>query len=212
MHGQIELLDYLDRFTIKEPAIAEFSKGDTVYKLVLDVVEIGVIEHIWECNGGYGYSAKKDSGCFLTFWTYNIGDTVFSDKTMAYEKAKSLRNTFKVIRASELHTIKERNFVRPTFDNRVLLSATVKLLENNMVYYKTWMCYPFLEFSKTPSEAEKLYKDELNKILYEVDGKKAFEVSITDEIKDMYLSQTKLWSNYDYAEFNRPVLMIPNNN
>jgi hypothetical protein len=208
MLGQIELLDYLSCIGTKEPINPELHKGDTIYKLILDVIETGIIDHIWECNDGHGYSAKQQSG-YLTFWTDDIGDTVFTNKTQAEAKANSLRETFKVIRKHKMHVIRERSFIRPTFDNRVMLTATVKLLEGNMVYYERWMCYPFLEILKTENEAEKFYSNTLKKIMEEVDGIKAFETNIHVELQDMYLSQTKLWSNYRYTEFNGPVLTLP---
>lgn len=208
MFGQIELLDYLSCIGTKEPINPELQKGDTIHKLILDVIETGVIEHVWECNRGNGYSAKQQYG-YLTFWTDDIGDTVFTDKPTAQTKAKGLKEAFKVIRKDKMRVIKERSFVRPTFDNRVALKATVKLLDGNAVYYEHWMCYPFLEILKSENEAEKFYNSTLEKIMDEVDGIKAFETSIHVELQDMYLSQTKLWSNYRYTEFNRPVLTLP---
>ena len=201
--NQISIGDYIKTLSVKEP---EFKKGDVIYKLILDVVEEGVIDHLWEYDNGYGYSAKKSNGCYITFWTPDIESNVFLGRDKAYKEAEKLRNKYKVIRAEDMRIIKEKNFIRPVNDSRVTLEATVKLLENNMVYSEKWYQYPFLEICKNENEAEKIFGKKLHEITHDVNEIELYETDTSIEMQDMYLSKTGLWSNYTYTDFNLPVL------
>lgn len=207
--GQTSIFDWQE--PVQRQIEPEFKAGDRIYKLILDVVETGIIDRVWELEDGkrHGYSAKKESGTYITFWTENIGDTVFSSKKEVYNKADSLKNTYKVIRASSLEVVEERNFIEICTDSRTCITATAKLLKGNTVYIKGWFCYPFLEFFKSEDEAEKRYREALKKIndRMKLNESKMFEVKPIVEIKDMYLARTGKWSSYDYVNFNNPVLV-----
>lgn len=202
--GQMTLFDLLGpEKPKKEP---EFKIDDVIYKVILDVIETGTIDHMWELEDGYGYSAKKSNGTFITFWTRNIGVNVFSDKIKAIKEAERRKNLYTVIRADEMKVIKERNFIEICSDGRICISATAKLLEGNMVYWSEWYTYPFLEVCRNETEANKHYSERLNNILNKLYQPPRFEVNIPVELKDMYLCANGKWSSYDYASFNGEVL------
>ena len=200
--GNMTIFDYLDE--LNRPVEPELSKGTAVYKLILDVVENGVIDHTWELRDKYGYAAKKPIGTFITFWSPDIGDTVFTDKEAAYTKAESLRNTYKVIRGKDMEVIKEINFARSDFKNDI---ESVKLLKGNMVYFKKWPCYPFLEKFETEKQAEKRYKKCIDEIVNDINNIKKVQTDESLPMQDMYLARTGKWSRYDYVDFNHPVLV-----
>lgn len=202
MTGQVELLDYLT--SIEPKRESELKKGMRIYKIVLDVVETGIIEFVWKFNGGYGYSAKKDSSIYATFWSPDINKTVFTDGDEAYSRAEKLRNIYKVIRAKDMIIVKEKNFVNVKGKKR---TETVKLLEGNMVYLDKWPCYPFLEKLETEKQAEKRYKKCIDEIVNNINNMEKVETDESLPMQDMYLARTGKWSRYDYTHFNHPVLV-----
>lgn len=210
MNGQMSIMDFLIKEDPQEEP--ELQKGIIVYKLILDVIEEGIIDRFWKCEEGYGYSAKKPRGCYFSFWSPNVGETVFTSKLRAMEEAEKLRNTYKVIRAKDMGVIKEKNYIEAVDDSRQNITETVKLLKGNMIYFKRYPCYPFLEICKSEEVAEKRYKEALKEITQAHDTNKTGSIE-TDSVPalDMYLAGTGLWSDYEYTEFNHPVLMIPNN-
>lgn len=195
---QLTLDSYLSDLCRSE---SELKVGDRIYKLILDVIETGVIDHMWEMSTGWGYSAKKDGGCFITFWTPNVGDIVFTDAREAYTKAESLRNTYKVIRAKDMEVIKEINFTRNDCKN----IESVKMLKGNMVYFKKWPCYPFLEIFDSEKQAEKRYMECVEIIKDDINKVKKTETEISEPMQDMYLSVNGNWSSYDYVNHNGAV-------
>ncbi|MDW5300737.1 MAG: hypothetical protein SA378_11485 [Sedimentibacter sp.] len=202
---QMTLDDYF-KILDHEQKKPELKKGDIVYKIILNVIEMGVIDHFWECNKGYGYSAKRPQGGFFTFWTSNIEYDVFSEKEKAYKEAEKLKNLYKVIRVKDIRIINEKNFIRLVSDSRGRLEATVKLLDNNMVYSKKWYQYPFLEILNNEKDAEKKFEEKLYELTHDINDTVLDETDISIEMKDMYLSKTGLWSDYQYTTFNLPVL------
>lgn len=120
------------------------------------------------------------------------------------------KDTFVTIRSENMEVIKERNFIEPCDDSRILIYATVKLLKGNMVYFSNWYTYHFLEKFKTEEEAEKEYKKKAEKIIEELYEYKRFEVNIPSELKDMYLCQNDRWSEYGYVVHNGPVIAPKN--
>lgn len=186
----------------KEKPEPNLRKGQRVYRLVLDVIETGTITELWECDNKYGYRTDEDT---IVFWDDNLNRNVFTNKGEAYERASSLKATYKVIRKKDMEVIKERNFIEICDDSRILISATVKLLKGNMVYWSNFYTYHFLEKFKTEKDAEKKYNAELNENLKALDRPKRFEVNLPLELKDMYLCQSGIWSEYEYAKRNGAV-------
>lgn len=201
---QTTIFDFMD--TLKAPVSPRLSIGDRVYKVVLDIVETGIIDSLWDCGEEYGYSTDRTGKDLITCWDREIGDTIFINKDKAYDKAESLRDKFTAIRTKDMQVIKERNFIEVCKDNRILISATVKLLKGNMVYWSDFYTYHFLEKCKSDAEAEKRYDIELQKILSNPNILKRFEVNLPVELKDMYLSQNKVWSEYRYVHHNGAVM------
>jgi hypothetical protein len=200
LDGQVWLLDYLKSIEPKENTKADFVKGDTIYKIVLDVIETGVIDHFWKCYDYMGYSAKRLGGnCFITFWTPNINNTVFRDYEQALKKSQSLRDTYKVIRKEEMKVTKEQGFIREW--NNGNWEATVKILENNMLYYKEFCCYPFLEIFTTPEKVEKRFREKCNEIMKDINGN-VIKSDVDIMLEDMYKTKNGNWSCYTYAEHN----------
>jgi len=205
MNAQMSIFDFLTEAEPQEGP--ELKKGVTVYKLILDVIEEGIVERFWKLSKGYGYSAKKPKGCYFSFWSPNIGETVFTSKLRATEESEKLRNTYKVIRAKDMEIIKEKNYIEAVDDSRQNITETIKLLKGNMIYFKRYPCYPFLEIYKSEGSAEKRYKEALKEITQAHDTNKTGSIE-TDSVPalDMYLASTGLWSDYQYAEFNHPTL------
>lgn len=205
--GQMTIFDLLkpDEPPIEPERKPEIKKGVRVYRIVLDVVETGAMDHYWDLTDRYGYSALNDAGGYITFWTPDIGDTVFTDKNKAYAKAESLKNTYKVIRHNEMKIIKEKNYIN--LDSNSKYTETVKMLEGNMVYFKRWPCYPFMEIFKTREQAEKKFKEKIKEITDNINHITRTEIRDTVEMQDMYLAQNGVWSDYQYVNFNRPVTL-----
>ena len=199
--GNMTIFDYLDE--LNRPVVPELSKGTRIYKIILDVVETGIIEFVWEFNGGYGYSAKKDSGTYIIFWSPDINETVFADGDEAYSRAEKLKNTYEVIRSKDMIIVKEKNFVNLEEKKR---TETVKLLEGNMVYFDKWPCYPFLEKFDTEKQAEKRFKKCIDEIVNNINNMEKVQTDESLPMQDMYLARTGKWSRYDYVDFNIPVL------
>lgn len=194
--GQMSIFDYVEP---KEKVKPKFKKGQRVYRLILDVVETGKITGIWDFGGKYfGYRTDEDN---ITFWDRDLHSTVFTSKEQAYAKANSLKDKFIVTRTETMKVIDERNFVEICDDSRILISATVKFLEGNMIYFNGWYTYHFLKIAKSEEKARKLYEEKANDILKEMNDKR-FEVEIPVELKDMYLCQNEIWSEYRYVAHN----------
>lgn len=119
-------------------------------------------------------------------------------------KTSNPRETYEVIKKEDMKVIYERNFVEICDDSRILISATVKFLEGNMIYFSRWYTYHFSEAAADEEKAKKLYEEKVNDILKEMDDKR-FEVNVPVELKDMYLCQSGTWSEYTYAERNGAV-------
>ena len=204
-NGQMSIFDLLKP---EEPQTEpELKKGTRIYKLILDVVETGIIDHLWKLTDRYGYSALRNERCFITFWTPDIGDTVFTDKNEVYAKAESLKNTYRVVRANDMKIIKEKNFINP--DSKSQYVETVKILEGNMVYFKKWPCYPFMEIFKTEELAEKKFKQVIQEITDNINNIQKVEISNAVGTEDMYLAQNGVWSDYQYVNYNHPILTLP---
>lgn len=194
--GQMSLFDYIEP---KEKVKPKFKIGQRIYKTVLDVVETGKITEIWDVGGEYyGYRTDEDN---IVFWDRDLNDTVFLDKSKAYEKAHSIRNRLTAIRKEEMKVLKEDNFIEICDDSRILISATAKLLEGNMIYFSTWYTYHFLEKLKDEKSAQKRYKEILGEIESEINDKR-FKVNVPAELKDMYLCRDGRWSEYKYVAHN----------
>lgn len=200
---QMSINDYLTEL-IRADTEPKLRIGDRIYRVVLDVVETGIIDRCWDCGEEYGYSTDRAGQDHITCWDRDIGSTVFIDKDKAYKVAKGLRNTYKVIRATNMEVIKERNFISPCEDKRILISATVKLLKGNMIYFNKWYTYHFLEVAENEKDAEKIYKQKLDEIKADtnMDG---YEVNLPAELKDMYLCENGEWSEYRYTHHNGAV-------
>ena len=195
--GQMSIFDYTEP---KEKAKPKFKIGQRVYKIVLDVVETGKIAKMWDVDEKYyGYRTDEDN---IVFWDEDLNNRVFTDKTRAYTKANSLKDKLVVMRKEDMKVVKERNFIETCNDSRILISATVKLLENNMVYWNDFYTYHFLEKFETEKDAEKRYDIELNKILNNPNVLRRFEVNVPAELKDMYLCKHGTWSEHRYAYHN----------
>ena len=208
MFEQIKLTDYLNVLESPSPKTDGLEIETIVYKVILDKVDSGFIHHKWECGNEYRYSAKHfDNNYFFSVTDSEMGDTVFTSKKEACAKARQSYYIYKVMRADEMKILKERNFVEICTDSRICISATVKILEGNIVYWKEWFTYPFLDVCKTEKEAEKSYKEHLEKITAQLYQPPRFEVNITSELEDVYLCKNGSWSNYEYAKNNGPVLL-----
>lgn len=109
---------------------------------------------------------------------------------------------YRVTNASDMQVIKERNFIEICNDSRICISATVKLLRGNMVYWKEWYTYPFLDICKSEKEAEKCYKEHLDNILSRLHQPPRFEVNSPVELEDMYLCVNGIWSCDTYTFHN----------
>jgi hypothetical protein len=197
---QITIDDWLTDLNRPE---SELKAGQRIYKLILDVVETGIIDHMWDMPNGWGYAAKKDNGCFITLYTPDVGDTVFTDAKEAYSKAESLRNTYKVIRAKDMEILKEKTFVNTKGKKRL---ETVKLLEGNMIYFDKFPRYPFLEIFDTEAKAEKRFNECVKEIIYNINYIPKIETDENLPAIDMYLAENGNWSRYDYVGFNGAVL------
>lgn len=112
-----------------------------------------------------------------------------------------------VTKSSDMQIIQERNFVEICTDSRICISATVKLLKGNMVYWKEWYTYPFLDICKSDKEAEKCYKEHLDNILSQLYQPPRFEVTIPVELEDMYLCVNGIWSCDKYTFHNGAVAL-----
>ena len=124
--GQMSIFDYTEP---KEKVKPKFKIGQRVYKIVLDVVETGKIAEMWDVGEKYyGYRTDEDN---IVFWDRDLDDTVFTNKNQAHARASNLRGLFKVIRVEDMRVKEERNFIETCEGSKVLISATVKLLEKD---------------------------------------------------------------------------------
>ena len=197
--GQMSIFDYIEP---KEKVKPKFKTGQRIYKTVLDVIETGKIKETWDVGEKYyGYRTDEDN---IVFWDRDLNDTVFLDKSKAYAKAHSIRNRLTAIRKEEMKVLKEDNFIENCKDERILISATVKLLEGNMIYFSTWYTYHFLEKLKDEKSAQKRYKEILGEIESEMNDKR-FKANVPVELKDMYMCQSGIWSEYEYVGRNGAV-------
>lgn len=202
---QMSINDYLTE-SIRADIEPKLKIGDRIYKVVLDVIETGIIDRHWDCGEEYGYSTDRAGNDPITCWDRDIGNTIFIDKNKVHEVAKGLRNTYKVIRAKNMEVIKERNFISPCKDERILISATVKLLKGNMIYFNKWYTYHFLKVAENEKDAEKIYKQKLDEIKIDTNITESYEVNLPAELKDMYLCKNGKWSEYRYAHHNGAVI------
>ena len=202
-----QLQGQMDIFDLLKPQNPELEKGTTVYILTLDVLETITIDNIWKREDSmFGYSGKMQGKHInKVFNSKDIGHTVFTDAKIAKEKAENLRDSFVVMRTAEMEVVKERNFIEVCKDNRICISATVKLLKGNMVYSEDWYCYPFLTQLKSEEEAEKEYQKVIKEIKETVDNIVRFEVNVSAELQDMYLVKDGKRSIYRYAVYNVPI-------
>lgn len=118
---------------------------------------------------------------------------------------------YQVIKANDMIVIRERNFVEICTDSRILISATAKILSGNMVYWKEWFTYPFLDICKSDTEADERYNKHLENIERQLYQPPRFEVNVPVEIEDMYLCVNGIWSCERYTFHNGP-LTLPHHN
>jgi hypothetical protein len=130
-------------------------------------------------------------------------------KNIGHEDSKNKipqeKQEYQVIRIKDMKVIRERNFVEICTDSRICISATVKLLDNNMVYWSEWFKYPFLDIGKSEKEAEKQYKEHLKNISDRLHQPPRFEVKVPVELEDMYLCVNGIWSCDTYTFRNGAV-------
>ena len=121
------------------------------------------------------------------------------------EEPQCDQSQYRAIKVDEMKVLQEQNFVEICDDSRICISATVKLLDNNMVYWSEWFTYPFLDICKSEKEAEKQYKEHLKNITDRLTQPPRFEVSIPVELEDMYLCVNGIWSCDTYTFRNGAV-------
>ena len=132
-------------------------------------------------------------------------DFIKTEEPQAEPKPQKDKEIYKSIKVSEMEVMQERNFVEICTDSRICISATVKLLKGNIVYWNEWYTYPFLNVYMSQAEAEKQYNEHLNNIMSRLTQPPRFEVDTPVELQDMYLCVNGNWSCEDYSFYNGPV-------
>ena len=140
-----------------------------------------------------------------------IFDLLKPEEPQTEPESQYCEKEYRVIRTDEMKVIHERNFVEICTDSRICIMATVKLLEGNMVYYKEWYTYPFLDACESEKEANKRYTEHLNNILNALYQPPRFEVNIPVELEDMYLCVNGNWSCFEYTNYNGAVTLHEEN-
>lgn len=211
---QISLFDYA--ITLEPKQEASLRVRDVVYRVVLDVIEKGTIDHLWDVEYRddrpelkFGYSARREStSCFMTFWNPDIGNTVFTDKETAKRFADDQRCKYAVIRKEDMMPEEVIGYRQIYADGKYQEHYLV-ILRGNMIYEKTAHCYPFL----TKYKSEEELRRDLAKLKkkYVSDSYSKFErEEITPVFEDMYLSRDYggKWSTYDYTAHHAPVTVV----
>lgn len=215
MNRQLTLLDFDPK---EDHGTPELVMGQRIYKAVLSEIHTGEISHIWECEANqfhdffWGYSAKKDGVyTYVTFWSPDIGKSVFLSREEAERKAESNRNQYALIRKEDMHPIKTygyRRKIKP--DEDLYWNMHVTILDGMMVYSKKAYEYPFLLVCKTEEELNKAVKILRKEIENDRNGE-VETIDVEPEFHDMYLTVGGRWSSSEYAEHNGAVPREGNN-
>lgn len=208
---QISLYEYA--ITLEPKQEASLRIGDVVYRVVLDVIEKGTVEYLWNIEYRddrpelkFGYSARRESSsCFMTFWNPDIGETVFTDIETAKRYAKEQQSKYAVIRKENMIPQEVIGY-RQIYTNEKYQEHYLVIMQGNMIYEKTALCYPFLTKYKSEKELQcDLIK---KKKKYISDSYSKYEpAEITPVYEDMYLTRDYggRWSNYEYTACHGPV-------
>jgi len=116
----------------------------------------------------------------------------------------------KIIRASDMKVLQIKSFVYTLGiwhyedGHWHTVSATIALLENNMVYFKDFFTYPFLYTFKNEQRAYKFYYENLNKLRKHGDSKGTIqtELKIHNELEDMYFCKDNMYGCFEYWNNN----------
>jgi hypothetical protein len=206
--NMFELLCAVDK---PEPKVVV---GTRVYRVVLDVIETGVVDHLWEIinkNGDsiyYGYSAliDRDDGfrCYLTFWDADIEVTVFAEKKEAEKIAKEQEKKYEVVRKWQMISEETIGYVQTSCNGTKSLYYLV-VLQGNMIYKKVFFCYPFLYRFNSQTEMRHALGKMKKEIEKNINGAVERCEMVSVEFEDMYLARNGNWSSYKYAKDNGAV-------
>ena len=197
----------LDIFSLLNPADIPISKqllneGDRIWIVTLDVVESGLVERVFDCPSGHGYTiAKSDS--YGVVWDANVNRDVFTSESDARRLAESVSPKLSVARSKDFNPYMQRSWsysdsnMRLYKDRPYIIYATICMIDDKTVYLADWGLYHFLYKFKTPKEADEFYQESLKKIL-----QRPLINELPDQLqlKDMYRCSDSLHSEWRYAE------------
>ena len=116
----------------------------------------------------------------------------------------------KIIKASEMKVIKIESFAYTCGlwhyedGHWHVITATIALLEENMVYLKEFMAYPFLYTFKTEQDTYKYYIEQLEKLRNHGKGRKEIQMklNIHNKLEDMYYCDNNRYGCFEYWNNN----------
>ena len=185
---QISLFDYIESCKPKPKQLLQV--GETIWVVTIGDVERNVVEQVFDCKNQNGYYIKHG-----TVWDRSVDDYVFKVEADAVRKAQENLQGVKYILADDIHLTKQRTF----YNGRIY--ATVGMVGDKMVYDGQFMLYRFLKVFKTSDEADKYYKDALNKITTgEVHNDRTIELSEQEKPVNMYWTKD-FYGPAKYANF-----------
>jgi hypothetical protein len=184
----------------------QFSKGDPVYVLSLDVVLPGTIGHSWLCRGEdenqfYGYDVKFQNGSHTTITDLSIGEEVFCDEISANKKADSVKSLYVKIELdkTQMETCRSFEYIRPLDGHK--LTATVAKVGEDMLYEHGFYCYHFLRKYQNQKKRDDAFRKMLAKLLTETDSFGGTEVQ-DPYIDTLYKVTDELYASRGYAKSN----------
>lgn len=200
MIGQISIYDLFQE--PKEPIEPLLEAGQTIYKVNLDVIRSGTISSKWKCSGEYGYGLDYAIGHDCT-WDKEVGQNVFTELSQAQELTDKMKAKIIVIRASDMAITSQRTWGYVRDCDGWFMTATLATVNENMVYAKHWMCYPFMYIFQNSKDAEACYKKCLKKITQDEYNTWPYkEMPEQIPLEDMYHCEDNRYSGWEYAERN----------
>jgi hypothetical protein len=135
----------------------------------------------------------------------SLFDFIKIDELPVIKELPQEKKKYKTIKPESMQVVEESNFVEICTDSRILISATVKRLDGNMVYVKAWYLYPFLTICKDEADAKKMHQESVKRIKSDTHLPKRFQVCVPVELQEMYYCKNGNISCEQYAMCNGAV-------
>jgi hypothetical protein len=186
-----------------------YRQGDSIYRLVLDVVEHYVVEGAFSMGPDvFGerteagqtlwryHLLEKDGSCHDVFGEYEMDGRYFDNESAVLATAQHNRDLVEdagwVVRAGSLALLDARGFIKCAPHTE--LSMGIGRLGTLGVFEQKAYCYPFLRIFKTERQAKRHYRS----VLAELEGQADRAVELVQG--DLYRVNETCWSSYEYAK------------